>query len=379
MNPKPSSFFRLTALFFLFSFMLSMSSCKKDAPPVKRLKDFNVRMLAANSNQYGAEHVIPTMKNAWGLAFSSGGTPWINAQAGHVSDVTDSIGNRVAAIDPVNIPSPANATGGSPTGIVFNPNNRQFVIPSGNGSASQAARFIFVGDDGVVSAWNGTWGHNSYRVGANPGAYTGLTLAAYNGANYLYAANLETGKIEVWNQSWNSVNWPGAFTDPRLPKDYSPFNIQVVGDKLYVMYAKASDGEEVKGAGLGIVDIYTTNGRLVKRFASGGALNAPWGVAMAPSGFLKDDEDHGKGGGTVILVGNFGDGRINAYRESDGKFIGQLSMHNMPITIDGLWALSFAPSTSTINPNLLYFTAGPDDEQDGVFGYISRISHGNDD
>ncbi|HTM93107.1 MAG TPA: TIGR03118 family protein [Flavisolibacter sp.] len=377
MNPKPFSILRITAVLFLFVFMLSLNSCQKDHPPTKSLKDFNVRMLAGNNNKYGAEHVISTLQNAWGLAFSSSGTPWVNAQAGHVSDVMDSIGNRIPAVDPVNIPSSKNTTGGSPTGIVFNPNSDQFVIPSGNGSASQAARFIFVGDDGVVSAWNGTWGHNSYRVAANEGSYTGLTLASNNGANYLYAANLETGKIEVWDWTWNSVKWPGAFADPNLPNDYSPFNIQVVGDKLYVTYAKASNGDEVKGAGLGLVDIYTTNGAFVKRFATGGTLNAPWGVAMAPLSFLNDDENNGKGQGPVILIGNFGDGRINAYRASDGKFMGQLSMHNMPITIDGLWALSFAPSTSPINPNLLYFTAGPDDEQNGLFGYISRADKGN--
>jgi uncharacterized protein (TIGR03118 family) len=165
--------------------------------------------------------------------------------------------------------------------------------------------------------------------------------------------------------------------DPDLPSDYSPFNIQVVGDRLYVMYAKAEGDEEVHGAGLGLVDVYTTNGMFVKRFATGGTLNAPWGVAMAPVSFYKDDDD--SDAGPAILVGNFGDGRINAYRERDGKFLGQLSMHNTPITIDGLWAISFAPSTSPINQNLLYFTAGPDDENDGLFGYISRIEDGDND
>jgi uncharacterized protein (TIGR03118 family) len=382
-------------LFCGFLFMLFASSCKKADTPsstfdessatktnrdkkVKRLKDFHVRMLAANNNEYGAEHIIPTLQNAWGLAFSSGGTPWVNAQAGHVSDIMDSIGNRVTAIDPVNIPSPVSLTGGgSPTGIVFNPNNGQFVIPAGNGGAAAAARFIFVGDDGVVSAWNPTWGHGSYRVGVNTGSsYTGLTLAASAGVNYLYAAKFSTGRIVVWNQNWVQQNWPGAFMDHYLPHGYSPFNIQVVGDKLYVMYAKKEGEDEVKGPGLGLVDIYTTSGMFVRRFTTGGTLNAPWGVAMAPASFYKDDDDGDAG--PAILVGNFGDGRINAYRAKDGKFLGQLSMHNTPITIDGLWAISFAPSTSPINQNLLYFTAGPDDEQDGLFGYISRIDHDDD-
>jgi uncharacterized protein (TIGR03118 family) len=393
---KPFSFYRLATVFSFFAFLFLLNSCKKTDNPSsgseqlsetknqkaqvnKRLKDYSVRFLAANTTGYGAEHIISTLKNAWGLAWSSGGTPWISSQAGHVSDVTDSIGNRVTAIDPVNIPSPGGAIGGNPTGVVFNAANGQFVIPAGNGGAAAAARFIFVGVDGVISAWNATWGHNSYRVGVNEGsAYTGLTLASSGGSNYLYAANFSMGRIDVWNQSWAAQSWAGAFVDPNLPAGYSPFNIQVVGDKLYVMYAKVDveEHEEEAGLGLGVVDIYTTSGMLVQRFATGGTLNAPWGVAMAPVSFYKDDED--SDAGPAILVGNFGDGRINAYRAKNGKFLGQLSMHNTPITIEGLWAISFAPPTSPINQNLLYFAAGPNDEEDGVFGYISRVDRDDD-
>jgi uncharacterized protein (TIGR03118 family) len=389
---------RLSAAFsWTFLFVLVISSCKKMDTPLsateqlsesknqkaqanKRLKDYSVRMLAANNSEYGAEHIITTLKNAWGLAWSTTGTPWISAQAGHVSDITDSIGNRIPAIDPVNIPSPGSLSGGgNPTGVVFNPNSGQFVIPAGNGGAVAAARFIFVGVDGVISAWNPTWGHNSYRVGVNAGsAYTGLTLASSAGSNYLYAANFAMGRIDVWSQNWVAQNWAGAFMDPNLPAGYSPFNIQVVGDRLYVMYAKVDEEEheEEAGPGLGLVDIYTTSGMFVQRFATGGTLNAPWGIAMAPVSFYKDDED--SDAGTAILVGNFGDGRINAYRAKNGKFLGQLSMHNTPITIEGLWAISFAPPTSPINQNLLYFAAGPNDEEDGVFGYISRVSRDDD-
>jgi uncharacterized protein (TIGR03118 family) len=391
---KPLRFYRVAASVSAFAFLLFISSCKKSDTPssapeeiaaaknenqkVKRLKNYRVRLLAANNSEYGAEHVIPTMMNAWGLTWSSTGTPWISAEAGHVSDITDSIGNRISAIDPVNIPSPTSLTGGgSPTGTVFNPTSGEFVIPSGNGTAAQAARFIFVGDDGVISAWNGTWGHSSYRVGVNAGsAYTGLTLASSGGNNYLYAANLSMSRIEVWNKNWVAQTWPGAFTDPNLPSDYAPFNIQVIGDKLYVMYVQLEGDEEAHGPGLGLVDIYTTAGVFVQRFATGGTLNAPWGVAMAPVEFYKDDDD--LDAGPAILVGNFGDGRINAYRAKNGKFLGQLSIHNTPITIDGLWAISFPPSTATtINHNLLYFTAGPDDETDGLFGYIARDTEGD--
>jgi len=184
------------------------------------------------------------------------------------------------------------------------------------------------------------------------------------------------GRVDVWNQNWVAQNWAGAFMDPNVPAGYSPFNVQLVGDQLYVTYAKVGIGASEAGPGLGFVDIYTTSGMLVKRLATGGTLNAPWGVAMAPVSFYKDDED--SDAGPAILIGNFGDGRINAYRPRDGKFLGQLSMHNTPITIDGLWAISFAPSTSPINQNLLYFTAGPDHEEDGLFGYISRVNRDDD-
>lgn len=384
MISRPFNLYKNTIATTAFALILSVMGCKKADTPaspqqlsefkaqkVKRLKNYSVRILAANNDKYGAAHILSNLRNAWGLTWSPTGIPWTGSEAGSVSNVMDSIGNPNPALNPVNIVSPTAATGGHPTGTVFNPVGTDFVIPSGNGTPAQGARFLFVGDDGVIAAWNGTWGHNTYRVAANTNAvYTGLTLAAYNGSNYLYAANFASGHIEVWDRTWTAVNWM-SFTDSNLPAGYSPFNIQVVGDRLYVMYAKVGpDGDEEHAVGLGLVDVFTTGGMFVQRFATGGTLNAPWGVAMAPVEFYKDDAD--SDAGPAILVGNFGDGHINAYRASNGKFLGQLSVHNTPITIDGLWSISFAPSTSPINHNLLYFTAGPDDEQDGLFGYIAR-------
>ena len=158
--------------------------------------------------------------------------------------------------------------------------------------------------------------------------------------------------------------------DPNLPAGYAPFNIQAVGQQLYVMYAKVdpAEGEEEKGPGLGYVDIYNTDGSFVKRFVSNGQLNAPWGIAWAPAGFFGTDEN----AQPAILIGNFGDGHINAY-SPNGNFLGQLRAHGNPIVIEGLWAISFPPATATsINPNRLYFAAGPDDEEDGLFGYIVK-------
>jgi uncharacterized protein (TIGR03118 family) len=381
-----------TLLFILVSFLLFDTGCKKgmDPTPKKEASDIDAQMknsknpkilhpfsqinLVANNTEYGAGvRVDPSLLNAWGLAFSSGGTAWIGSQAGHVSDVVNSEG--AVALPDVNIPSPGNLSGGgNPTGVVFNATNGIFAIPNGPGNppANPAARFIFVGVDGVISAWNSSWGNHAYRVAATPGvdAYTGLTLATFNGATYLYAADFQTGHIKVWNSSWAPVAM--SFTDPALPPGFSPFNIQAIGDKLYVTYAKVGpDGRDLPGPGLGYVDIFTTNGSFVKRFASGETLNAPWGLAMTPAGIMTDEDDHTSE--PAIVVGNFGDGRINVYRARDGKFLGQLGKkHKEPLVIEGLWALVFPPATSPIDQHRLYFTAGPDDEEDGLFGYIIK-------
>jgi uncharacterized protein (TIGR03118 family) len=367
-------------LCLLFIFILGLTlSCKKVKIDKNDLRDFQQVNLVANSDAYSPVLTDPTLLNAWGLAWSPGGIAWVNAQAAHVSHLYTGEGAIVRPA--VNIPSPTDTIGGTPTGIVF-AGGAGFKLAN-----SQPAAFLFDGDDGVISGWNGAAGNNALRIADNSAssAYTGLALATWNGSHFLYAANFKTGKIDVWDTTFTSV--PMAFNDPDLPAGYSPFNIQSVGSWLYVMYAKVgSDGEEEKGAGLGIVDIFNPDGSFVKRFASRGALNAPWGVAMSPTNFLEesdmsDNDDHGgnknKGDDdaehlAVILVGNFGDGRINVF-STEGLFLGQLQNHNHAIVIDGLWALSFAPATATtIDPMRLYFTAGPKDETDGLFGYLLK-------
>ena len=205
-------------------------------------------------------------------------------------------------------------------------------------------------------------------------SYKGLALATNNGVNYLYAANFSTAKIDVFDKNYNPVSMP--FSDPQIPSDFAPFNVQNVDGMLYVTYAKVGpDGDDVAGMGNGYVDIYTTGGSFVQRLVSGGQLNSPWGIAKAPSTFFGDDNDDDQ---SIILIGNFGNGHINAYH-SNGKFMGELAQHptpmhpQVPVVIDGLWAISFAPVTATaIDPNRLYFTAGPNDEDDGLYGYIKR-------
>jgi len=368
-------------LMLLCAAALLFASCNKPKAP-KALKDFAQVNLVANNDEYSAAHIDPVLLNAWGLAFSSGGTPWVNSTGGHVSAVYDKEGATVRP--PVNIPSPTGATGGLPTGIVFSGSATDFILPN-----AAPARFIFVGVDGVLSAWNGGAGANAFRIKNNAAtsAYTGLAINTNAGATYLYAADFRAGKIVVWDKNFAPVAMD--FKDNHIPWGYAPFNIQSVGSWLYVTYAKVGpEGEDEAGRGNGFVDIFKTDGSLAKRFASRGSLNSPWGVAVAPSTFFVDTDDpaaakngnSGQGAGIaikglddedIVLIGNFGDGRINAFREN-GDFLGQLRTHGRDIIIEGLWALSFPPTTSTIDPNRLYFTAGPDDEADGLFGYLIK-------
>lgn len=359
----------------LLSSLLILNGCRKFIDH-HALKDYDQVNLVANNDEYHAAHIDPVLLNAWGLAFSPTGIAWISSMAGHVSTVYDKEGATLRP--PVNIPSPGGATGGYPTGTVFN-GSTSFVLSNG-----QPARFLFVGVDGVLSGWNGPAGNNALLIKNNSASasYTGLAIAMHGGANMLYAANFRTGKIDVWDGSFHSVAM--AFMDPGLPSGFAPFNIQSVGNWLFVMYAKVGPtGRSQAGAGLGYVSIFTTDGIFVKRFASKGALNAPWGVAAAPASFFVGSEMEeegmdnklgkiGKLNEQMILVGNFGDGRIDVYSES-GRFVGQLKSEGHAIAIDGLWALSFPPATATtIDPNRLYFTAGPDDEKDGLFGYLIK-------
>ena len=372
----------------LFMVPLLITACQKklDQKPVqqqeeisasakhqKEQKDFEQVNLAGNNNEYHPAHIDPNLVNAWGLTFTPTGIAWLSAEGTGLSTIYDKEGAQLRP--PVAIPSPTTPTGGAPTGIVFNP-TADFKISNG-----QPARFIFVGTDGVVSGWNPASGNFALRVLNNSATsgYTGLTMANDGSNTFLYAANFKAHRIDVFDKNFAMV--PMAFMDPALPSSYSPFNIQVVDGKLYVMYAKVGPtGDEVKHPGFGFVDIYNTNGSLYRRFVSRGQLNAPWGVAHSPANFFADTEQDKSGmkekdaedTGDAILIGNFGDGHINAYSKS-GRFLGQIREDGKPIAIEGLWAIMFPPATATaIDPNRLYFTAGPDAEMSGLFGYIKK-------
>ncbi len=351
----------LTGCFCFISLLIIASGCSKN--PVNALKDFKQTNLVANNDEYDAARIDPAFLNGWGIAFGPTGAAWVSAANTGLSEVWDKSGNIL--IPAVTIPGPDEASvGGHPSGHLFNPTN-DFKLSNGN-----PAKFIFAGLDGVISGWNGGPGALSAIDDSKSHAvYTGIALAADNGANFLYVANFSAGKVDVYDNNWNEVEKP--FSDPYISHNYSPFNIQAIGDTLFVTYAQVgNDGREVKAPGAGYVDAYNADGLLLRRFAAQGALNAPWGVTKAPDGFFD-----GMNMGHIhdaLLVGNFGDGHINVY-DRFGNFIGPIRSKGKALEIEGLWGISFAPTTATsVNPNRLYFAAGPDDEADGLFGYVSK-------
>lgn len=320
-----------------------------------------------------ADNNDPNLVNAWGVAFNPFGAVWVADNGTGVSTLYDGAGVPQPLV--VKIPPPANASGnGAPTGIVFNASNGFMVS---NGTVSGAARFIFATEDGVIAGWAPNVDPtNAIRVVDNSvmtGAiYKGLALSAGGTGSLLYAADFHNGKIDVFDSSFKPVMLPaGAFFDPNLPAGFAPFGLQAINGDIYVTYAKqdAARKDDVAGRGLGFINVFDPNGRLIKRLVTQGALNAPWGLALAPAGF-------GRFAGR-LLVGNFGDGNINAYDIANGHFVGKLrGPDRRPIQIDGLWGLAFGNGFLNQPVDTLFFAAGPGDEQHGLYGRID-VAPGN--
>ncbi|HSQ80392.1 MAG TPA: TIGR03118 family protein [Casimicrobiaceae bacterium] len=320
-----------------------------------------------------ADHTDPNLVNPWGIAFNPFGPVWIADNGSGLSTLYNGTGTPQALV--VIIPPAAAAAGGNPTGIVFNGSNGFVVSTSSN---SGPAKFIFATEDGVIAGWNpavdGTHAilvkDNSTTTGA---VYKGLALSAGGNGSLLYATDFHNNKIDVWDSTFATVTLPpGAFADPTIPSGFAPFGIQAIGGNIYVTYAKqdAARHDDVKGMGLGYVDVFDPNGRLIERVASRGKLNAPWGIALAPAGFGEFRN--------TLLIGNFGDGHINAFDNATGESYGQLKgVDGKPIAIDGLWGMAFGNGFAGQSVNTLFFTAGSNDEADGLYGSLDAVSgHG---
>jgi uncharacterized protein (TIGR03118 family) len=302
----------------------------------------------------------PNLVNPWGISESATSPFWVSNAGTGTSTLYNTAGTPQPTV--VSIPLP---TGGlsSPTGQVFNA-----------GTAFNADRFIFATEEGTINGWRGALGTTAEllfdRTGANS-IYKGLAISTVSTNTYLYAADFHNNRIDVFPSS-GAPPLLGAFIDPLIPAGYAPFNIQNLGGKLYVTYAKqdALAEDEIAGAGNGYVSVFDLNGNFIRRFASNGALDAPWGVAIAPTGF-------GNFGGD-LLVGNFGDGMINAYDLATGNWVDALrDLSGTPIAIDGLWGLTFGNGGNGGRANTLYFTAGIEDEAHGLFGSIAAVPEGS--
>jgi uncharacterized protein (TIGR03118 family) len=341
----------------------------------------------------------PNLLNPWGLAFFPGASPfWINENNAGLSalDFADGVANP--GLPAVFIPTPTSETGGTPTGIVANffAGLGAFEIPNAADPAHPfgPALFIFDTEDGTILAWNAPpfvlpglpdpdadfpisddaliVVDNSAGGGPNGAVYKGLALGA-NAANgpLLYATNFRSGKVDVFDKNFKSPTPPlsGSFTDPKVQHGYAPFGIQNINGQIWVTYAlqDAAKHDPVNKPAHGFVSVFDTDGNLIQHFAQHGHLNSPWGLAMAPASFGKFAND--------ILIGNFDDGKINAFDPKTGHWLGALSAPDgSPLVNDGLWALTFGGAANSngsfSSPGTLFFSAGLNDEADGLFGRI---------
>ena len=314
-----------------------------------------------------AAHTDSNLVNPWGIASSGSSFFWVADNHTGVATLYDSSGTPQSLV--VTVPPEPGGMEGSPDGIVFN-GSTDFEVSPGS-----PARFIFATEDGTISGWaSGTTAViKVLDTSATGVVYKGLAIGNNGTANFLYGTDFHGNAVNVFNATYAPVTLAGSFSDPTIPMGFAPFNVQNIGGVLYVTYAlqDADRHDDVPGPGNGFINKFDLNGNLLGRFASHGTLNSPWGMALAPAGF-------GMFGGD-LLVGNFGDGRINAFDPATGAFLGQLTDGSgNPITIQGLWGLRFGNGGSGGDPNTLYFAAGIPGpggmvEDHGLFGSISVV------
>jgi len=317
------------------------------------------------SNQSGqAAHVDTNLVNGWGIARSATSPWWVSDNSTGKSTIYNgNTGNPSSLV--VTVP-------GAPTGTVFN-GTSAFAVLGG-----APARFIFASEDGTISAWNG--GTQARVVVTTVGAvYKGIAIAIVNGSPRLYATDFHNGRVDVFDSTFQPVKTGKGKGDDESddngffsgkPRGFAPFNIQNIGDTLYVAFAKqdAAKHDEVDGPGLGLIGAFTPTGKLIRWFDRVNDLNAPWGIAMAPSEFGAFSH--------YLLVGQFGSGEILAFNPASGEFAGKLlTPGGQPVTIDGLWGIGFGSGAPNSGPlNTLFFAAGPDGESNGLFGSLTPVA-----
>jgi uncharacterized protein (TIGR03118 family) len=315
-----------------------------------------------------ANFTDPKLVNPWGLGFSSTSPFWVADNGAGVATVYNGSGKAFPLAAPivVTIPSPTGSKPGTPTGLVNNSSTTDFMLTSGG--MSGAAVFLFATEDGTILGWNPTVSAKSAVIAINnsgTGAvYKGLAISSTSAGTFLYATNFHAGVVEMYDSTFKLVK---TFTDPNVDMNFAPFGIQNIGGNIFVTFALQKLPDKLvdqAGAGNGFVDMFAPDGTLMRRLASHGTLNSPWGLAQAPSDFGIFSGD--------ILVGNFGDGRISAF-DTSGNFKGQLiDPQGNPLTINSLWSLQFGTGAPNNGPtNQMFFTAGIAAETHGLFGFIA--------
>jgi uncharacterized protein (TIGR03118 family) len=323
------------------------------------------------------------LSNPWGVTIAPGLPFWIADNNSNLSTLYSGMGQNetgsITGASEVGIAIPASAAGvpANPTGQVYNGNGGFLISTSGG---QESALFIFDGEGGTIAAWAGDSGATAVTAyddgvanGANHAVYKGLALGTVSGSSLLYATDLHNNKVDVFDTNFaKPTAMQGKFIDPAIPAGFVPFGIVALNDQLYVSYTMqdAAKHDETTGAGLGYVDVFDFSGNFVSRFASAGVLNAPWGMAVAPTGFGSLAGD--------LLIGNFGDGKINVFAPNGTALatsMGPLTITNGgAIAIPGLWSLVFGNGDADKPVTTLFYTAGFADQTDGVFGSIEATA-----
>jgi uncharacterized protein (TIGR03118 family) len=302
----------------------------------------------------------PSLVNPWGLVASATSPWWVSDNGSGLSTLYTGAGSKLGLTVTIQ-PVPGGTVPADPTGIVFN-----------GGTGFGGKRFSFDTEDGSIAGWSG--GNTAgLEVNQYPGSvFKGLALGSTGGNTYLYATDFRQGTVDVFNSSFGAATLTGSFTDPTLPSGYAPFDIANINGDLYVTYAlqDAAKHDDVAGPGNGFVDIFSTDGSFIKRLVSNGWLDSPWGLALAPSDFGAFSGD--------LLVGDFGNGTINAFNPWTGTYEGTLDdRHGNPVDIQGLWGLEFGNGASAGAADTLYFTAGiagdGQVEDHGLFGSLTAV------
>lgn len=336
------------------AFAAVLSPASADAGPNE------VQRINLVSDQPGQAMITdPHLVNAWGMSHGPNTPIWVSDNGGDVSTLyTGAVGAVPVSQTPLVVAIPD----GAPTGQVFN-DTTGFLVPG----TSLVSRFIFASEHGSIDAWSNALVPNTAAVHAasvDGATYKGLALVHASAGPMLLAANFTGGSIDVFDSSFTHVQSAGMFEDSSLPSGYAPFNVAVIGDRVFVTYALREAGgvDDVSGPSHGIIDTYSVDGQFLSRFATHGALNSPWGLAVAPSTFGRFAGD--------LLVGNFGDGRIHAFNLTTGENEGVVrDQSHKPIVIDGLWGLIVGDASSG-GTDTVWFSAGPGDEEHGLLGIL---------